>query len=141
MTDYHRALEEAGATIHCFKEFGSYQGDWYALVTYKGEKGWVTGAYGSCSGCDAFQHEFGWVCDHEHGENTCDYVDIDNLNEKFDASCEKCVEMKMKLKTFAIRYLEPLQTFEAIREEAARDEDWDMEAKEVLEWLDANKSA
>ena len=28
--------------------------------TYKGEQGWISGSYGSCSGCDAFEAEFGW---------------------------------------------------------------------------------
>jgi hypothetical protein len=57
---YIDALVEAGAVVHEFKEFGSYQGDWVALVTVKGETGWVEGSYGSCSGCDSFESEFGW---------------------------------------------------------------------------------
>lgn len=57
---YQEALEAAGAEVHDFKEFGCYQGEWYAYVTYQGETGVVTGSYGSCSGCDAFDAEFGW---------------------------------------------------------------------------------
>ena len=57
---YESALEAAGAVVHEFKHFGDYQGSWYALVTYKGEQGWISGSYGSCSGCDAFEAEFGW---------------------------------------------------------------------------------
>lgn len=36
---YKEAMEQAGATVHEFAAFGSYQGDWYALVTWNGEKG------------------------------------------------------------------------------------------------------
>ena len=57
---YQEALEAAGATVHAFEFFGSYQGDWWAKVTYNGETGWVHGSYGSCSGCDAFEAEFGF---------------------------------------------------------------------------------
>ena len=57
---YQRALEAAGARIIAFEEFGSYQGTWVARVEYGGETGWVIGSYGSCSGCDAFEAEFGW---------------------------------------------------------------------------------
>lgn len=57
---YRAALEAAGAEVHEFQEFGSYQGDWIAKVTFKGETGFVRGSYGSCSGCDAFESEFGY---------------------------------------------------------------------------------
>jgi hypothetical protein len=60
---YESALEAAGAVVHELKHFGDYQGTWYAYVTYNGETGWVSGAYGSCSGCDAFEGEFGWKDD------------------------------------------------------------------------------
>ena len=38
---YKNALKAAGAKVIEFKYFGSYQGDWVALVEYKGERGWV----------------------------------------------------------------------------------------------------
>src|SRR5574344_1829516 len=57
---YTLALEKAGATIIDYKQFGSYQGDWLAFVEYGGIKGIVQGSYGSCSGCDAFEGEFGY---------------------------------------------------------------------------------
>ena len=57
---YLESMEAAGATVHEFRHFGSYQGEWYAHITYEGDTGWVRGTYGSCSGCDAFQDEFGW---------------------------------------------------------------------------------
>ena len=57
---YGEALEAAGCKVLQFEEFGSYQGEWLALVTHNGETGVVHGYYGSCSGCDAFEAEFGW---------------------------------------------------------------------------------
>lgn len=57
---YKSALEAAGAVVQEFQHFGSYQGDWYARVVYKGEEGWVAGSFGSCSHCDAFENEFGY---------------------------------------------------------------------------------
>jgi hypothetical protein len=57
---YQSALEAAGAEVHAYDSFGDYQGTWIAKVTYNGETGWVEGSYGSCSGCDAFEGEFGY---------------------------------------------------------------------------------
>lgn len=52
---YRSAIEAAGEVVMDFKEFGSYQGTWIAVL----ENGFVIeGSYGSCSGCDAFQSEF-----------------------------------------------------------------------------------
>lgn len=63
---YEEALKAAGAEVHAYETFGSYQGDWWALVSYEGKHGFVHGYYGSCSGCDAFEAEFGWT------ENECE---------------------------------------------------------------------
>lgn len=60
---YREALEAAGATVHQFEHFGSYQGTWLAQVTYDNQNGWIEGAYGSCSVCDSFQAEFDWDAD------------------------------------------------------------------------------
>jgi hypothetical protein len=58
---YELALIAAGATVHDFERFGSYQGDWLARVTLPdGRTGWIKDYYGSCSGCDAFEAEFSW---------------------------------------------------------------------------------
>jgi hypothetical protein len=61
MSGYQEAMEAAGAEVLAFEQFGSYQGEWYAKVKYNGEIGWVQGSYGSCSGCDAFEGEFGYT--------------------------------------------------------------------------------
>ena len=64
---YGEALRAAGCTVLEFEEFGSNQGEWLALVEIDGERGVVEGSYGSCSGCDAFEAEFGWN-DDERGD-------------------------------------------------------------------------
>lgn len=60
-SDYKECLELAGAEVKTFQVFGDWQGTWYAYVVYRGEEGWISGSYGSCSGCDAFYAEFGFV--------------------------------------------------------------------------------
>jgi hypothetical protein len=57
---YKTALEASGCVVHEYITTGDYQGTWYALVEYNGKVGVVSGSYGSCSGCDAFEAEFGW---------------------------------------------------------------------------------
>lgn len=57
---YEKALIAAGAVVFDFKQFGDYQGQWIAAVSFNDQFGFVEGAYGSCSGCDAFEAEFGW---------------------------------------------------------------------------------
>lgn len=52
---YESALKAAGAKVKIFKEFGSYQGTWIAILE-DGQA--IEGSYGSCSGCDSFQSEF-----------------------------------------------------------------------------------
>lgn len=39
MSGYLDAMLYAGAEVHVFKSFGSYQGEWWTKVTYKGETG------------------------------------------------------------------------------------------------------
>jgi len=56
---YEKCLQLAGAKVTAFEKFGSYQGNWWAKVKYKGKTGWITRAFGSCSVCDAFEAEFG----------------------------------------------------------------------------------
>src|SRR5689334_4678174 len=103
---YCGALEIAGATVERFKEFGSYQGDWWAKVTYNNQTGWVNGSYGSCSGCDAFQGEF----DIEHHE--CGDDDYFNplWDNKFNEGCEKCSNVKARLIAFGAEYLSRIYT-------------------------------
>lgn len=111
MSGYKEALEAAGAEIIDFGEFGSYQGDWIALVNYNGNIGFVQGSYGSCGGCDAFEGEFGYIND----ENSQEYKD--------------------KLKTFGENYLDGILPYDKMLEYTSRNEEWDMDAKEMIIWV------
>lgn len=110
---YQKALEQAGAEVLKFEEFGSYQGDWWALVKYEGKAGWINGSYGSCSGCDAFQSEFGWFDD-----------------EKPD--------YKERLAEFGRGYLDNIYTQDEAEKEAEKNLDWDYDAKEMIEYIKSN---
>lgn len=127
---YREALEAAGAKIHALEYFGSYQGDWYALVTYEGETGFVHGYFGSCTVCDAFQSEFGWT-DDDRGcaDHSYDY----------DDSCEDCLEStvtyRARLVDFGKSYLTDLKGFYAVCDELKERLDWDSESEVALEWI------
>lgn len=57
---YKEALEAAGAKVLAFESSTGWQGSWAALVEFEGKRGWVVGDFGSCSGCDAYEAEFGF---------------------------------------------------------------------------------
>ena len=103
---YEQAIEANGVEIYDIKYFGSYQGDWWAYTNI----GFIYGCYGSCSGCDAFQAEFGWE------EPT-----------------------KEKLKEFGKSYVECPYTYEEALEKASENLEWDYEAKEMVEWIKSKK--
>lgn len=108
---YSQALEAAGAEVLAYKEFGSYQGDWYAKVNLGGAAILIGGAFGSCSGCDAFQAEFGW-----EDEDQPDYHE--------------------RLAAFGRKYLtDPLDPVKA-RADAVEQSVWDMDSLDVIRWFD-----
>jgi hypothetical protein len=106
---YKEALEAAGAKVLAFKEFGTWQGDWWALVEYQGKRGWIHDYFGSCSGCDAFEAEFGW------DEPT-----------------------PQELAEFGKRYLDDIKTQEEAEQEVSKDIEWDLDAEEVLKFIKEN---
>lgn len=106
---YEGSLKAAGAEVHIFEEFGDYQGSWYAKVTYQGKTGWVTGSYGSCSGCDSFQAEFDYGKGHPE-----QYV------------------------SFGKSYLDNILTNEEAIKEASENLSWDHEAEELVKFLKDN---
>jgi len=110
---YKEALEKAGATVHAFEYFGDYQGSWYAYVSYSGKIGWVQGAFGSCSHCDAFQNEF----------DMC-YSDITDE------------EYQNKLYLFGEQYLKFIDSTESILEKLNQSKDWDLEADKIILWVE-----
>lgn len=135
---YGKALEAAGARLLSMEHFGSYQGDWIAYV--EGDGGarlFVTGSYGSCSGCDAFQAEISAVDGHFHGE---DYVY--HGSPGFDAAgCDSCAEYDQKLVEFGAHYLRAAQTPEELVAKFERElagDCWDREeTQEQLDWVRA----
>lgn len=127
---YEEALEAAGAVVHAFGQFGDYQGTWWAKVTYNGEVGWTNGSYGSCSGCDAFEAEFGFTdrgCDeHRDSPRPEDCLDCKQVEDAYN----------IRLADFGRSYLDDmLWTTEKALEEASRNLEWDSEAKDVVKFI------
>lgn len=126
---YREALEAAGATVEAFKRFGSYQGDWWA----KTSEGWISGAYGSCSGCDAFEAEFGYE------SSRCDEHQYDYDAKPDCADCQlNAASFQDRLIAFGSEYLCNPLTQEDAEKEAARNIEWDLGATEMVEWLKAH---
>lgn len=131
---YQEALEAAGAEVLEFEQFGSYQGDWWAKVRYEGQEGWVNGAYGSCSGCDSFEAEFGYG-DEGHCEEH-------RYDDEGSVGCPQCAATASlyaeKLADFGKGYLSDLCTQEEAEAEASRNIEWDHDAEEMLSWIKAH---
>lgn len=123
---YCEAMEAAGAEVLAYQEFGSYQGDWWAKVSFEGSTFWVHGAYGSCSGCDAFQAEFNY-CDEACEEHRYDYPPPDN--------CTKCEAAKAdhqsRLAAFGLSYLTGNEHTQAEAEKENEPSDWDPHEEEL----------
>ena len=109
---YELALEKAGAIVHAYKEFGSWQGDWWAHVTHDDRTGFVHGYFGSCTVCDAFSAEFGYDAEEEP-----DY--------------------EQRLAAFGRDYLEVIHTPEQAVAAASEDLEWDLDAQKVVDWIKA----
>jgi hypothetical protein len=104
---YKSALEAAGATVLHFANFGDYSGTWYAQVEYKGETGWISDWYGSCSHCDAFQREF------------------DYCHESYEE----------RLAEFGKRYLDSILPAEHFFGSLKEDAEWSQDAETALFWI------
>ena len=129
---YQEALEAAGAQVLAFAEFDSYQGDWLARLP----GGYVSGSYGSCSGCDAFEGEFG------HWSGRCSEHDYE---PNPPADCEACAAGKAvyskRLTAFGQSYLDDLTDAASLRERFTKQAEWDRDATEIVAWLDAQEVA
>jgi len=101
---YTEALKAAGAKVLLHKTVGSYQGEWVAVVEKDGEVKALHAYYGSCSGCDAFEAEFGYdIHSYEsHGDGTY-FSNYDEGTWRDD--CAECQNFKAKLKVFGEKYL------------------------------------
>lgn len=102
---YVAALEAAGAKVLAFQEFGDYQGTWIAIT----DRGVFSGSYGSCSGCDAFEAEFG-------------YEDYDKP------------DYQERLAAFGQTYLDSPVDLAKLLEDAVTNSEWDDNA-EMVHWL------
>lgn len=127
---YELSLAAAGATVHEFKNFGSYQGDWWARVTLAdGRSGWINGSYGSCSGCDAFEAEFGYG-----PEDSCNEHGYTHRSD-----CEACVRAKAehqeKLARFGAGYLDGFLTDAEALAQAEKNLSWDSDAAEMVAFI------
>jgi hypothetical protein len=132
---YKESLKLAGAVVHDYQEFGSYQGDWWAYVTYEGTTGWIHDYFGSCSGCDAFQGEFGYDLNHYHKDKYFSAGDeID-----FDLSCPQCQIIKQKMIDFGKSYLENILNQDQAEEDAGENLAWDMDATEMLNFVKSKR--
>jgi len=130
--DYIDALKFGGATVHDYESFGSYQGEWLAKVTYEGKTGWVKGSYGSCSGCDALQAEFGYES-HTCGDE--EYYNPLFGDEGFREGCPQCQKLKKKMISFGQGYLDQILTQEEVEKEVSEYLGWDTEAGKMLKYV------
>jgi hypothetical protein len=127
---YYSALEAAGAKVLEFKEFGSYQGTWLAIL----DTGLIVeGNYGSCSGCDSFQAEFDYGTDYTErdGKFYSDYneeITEDEYNKGLAAQ-------EKKLADFGRSYVDSARTYNEIYEKYKADAKWDYESEEIVTWL------
>jgi hypothetical protein len=129
---YQLALEAAGARVLAFEQFGSYQGDWWARVRVGRRIGWIGGSFGSCSGCDAFEAEFGYAND------ACRDKHYSHAPE-----CEGCIAAKAvyqkRLSDFGATYIESMMSkIDAIKK-ASENLRWDGDAQNMVDWIKAQK--
>ena len=52
---YEDELEKRGFKLDAWVTFGDWEGDYAAILSKDGQRGFVVIGYGSCSGCDAWQ--------------------------------------------------------------------------------------
>lgn len=136
---YQRALEVCGVEIVEFKEFGSYHGDWFALLS---DGRIVPGSYGSCSVCDAFQAEFGYYEEITQQENGKYFKDNRSWDDEAEITKEQADEENAgyleRLRNFGEGYINGAETLdEVIQRYTVKCEgeySWD-DDKEILEWL------
>lgn len=123
---YMEALTAAGAEVLVFKEFGDWQGTWLAKVRYNGVVGWATDYFGSCPVCDNFLQAEEYA--------RWDYIVPEEWTKELS---EKYNEW---LASFGRRYLDRgLYTQEEIKAKVASDDEWDLEAAEMIKFVEQNK--
>lgn len=133
---YLETFERAGAEILANQEFGDWQGTGLTKVNYKGKVGWIEYAYGSCSGCDAYEAELGYCWD-----EACDAH-----RYSFDQDCDDCQvraeDYRRAQVAFALPYLETLYSQDEIEAAYAKRKTkytWDGEAERMYDFVVANR--
>jgi hypothetical protein len=119
---YKETMQAAGAKVIAYKTFGDYQGTWLAKVEWNGQIGWVEGFYGSCSGCDAFEAEFGYESRPVVGDE--DFWD--ETKGSYSPATQADVEAyDARFKAFGLRHLERnLATQAEMESEVSNREDY-----------------
>jgi len=136
---YYEAIEAAGVKIKEYKEFGSYQGDWFAILE---DNTVVHGGYGSCSGCDSFQGEFGWDDNIKEKQSNGKYYRNNYINEDDELSEEQAnIENQAyntKLCKFGQSYIVSPETLSEITErykkKTIEEYAWE-DDREIYHWL------
>lgn len=134
---YQQAMTAAGAKVLDTLYAGSYQGTWGSIVEFEGKKGLVTGAFGSCSFCDAFQSEFECrmydLPQHKGGKYFDTWGD-EITKEQYDQEHQA---YNKRLADFGMSYLKVIQDkwdVENQLKNRPEDEWWDDEMGELLRW-------
>lgn len=142
---YKEAIEAAGAKVVAFKEFGSYQGTFFARIEKDGETLFVEGSYGSCSGCDSYQAEFDYSFNRENGKHLHNGKETDYYSPDYSGfidGCEACQRFKTKLAAFGQSYVDSATPLDPIltqyRNKVAKEYAW-ADDKEILLWLEQQK--
>jgi hypothetical protein len=141
---YSYALRTAGADVVDFKTIGSYQGTWGAIVDFQGQRSLVTGYFGSCSVCDAYESQFGHMEDdpvHDQDDDKY-YADWTRQEEITKETYDVIIERgKKELADFGMSYLRhPMTKEDVIKRIEYYDTndtgEWsfDSEERELYDW-------
>lgn len=128
---YKGALEAAGAEVLSYKEFGDYQGTWWAKVNYNGSTLFITDYYGSCSGCDVLQGEI----DSFNVEHIDDEYHSISSGEFPYTNCSGCAELMRRFVELGKKYLCDPVSFEDAIKKASEGIEWDLDRQEIVDWL------
>lgn len=132
------ALEAAGARVLAFRHWGTFDGDWWALVEVDGgERAWVNGWAGSCASCDPYETECGeqaFICV-QH-----DTWDVIHDHPERIAACPDCQANRSRrsavIRAFGARHLADRLTPAAAEARCrANLREGDLEAEVVLTWM------
>lgn len=132
--DYSDALVAGGCEVLEYESFGSYQGDWWAVVLHDGVTKLIHGYFGSCSGCDAIQAEFDYVS-HDHYVDGLRQYFYDFNIKAVDMTCAQCLDIGTRFIAFGKQYVDDAFTPEEAVKAATQYSSWDSDAQEVIKWL------